>query len=71
MKSAETIQVEEPRYLRPRQAALRYSVSTVTLWRLIKAGVLPQPRRLGERCTLLDREATDAAFEKHLAGGAS
>ncbi|TWT18531.1 hypothetical protein FQY83_14220 [Luteimonas marina] len=71
MKSAEPMNVEEPRYLRPRQAARRYSVSTVTIWRMVKAGILPAPRKLGERVSLLDRAACDEAFERHLAGKAS
>ncbi len=71
MKAADPLPAEEPRYLRPRQAARRYGVSPVTLWRLVKAGILPAPRKLGERVSLLDRAACDEAFERHLAGKAS
>lgn len=35
--------------IRPREAAMRLSISRVTLWRLSRSGVLPAPVRLGKR----------------------
>jgi predicted DNA-binding transcriptional regulator AlpA len=52
----------DPLYLRERDITRRYGVGKSWFRELVAAGVLPQPRKLGSRCSVWERAALDAAF---------
>jgi predicted DNA-binding transcriptional regulator AlpA len=51
-----------PRGLRREDAAAYIGVSPATFDELVKAGRMPQPKRIGKR-TIWDRRQLDASFE--------
>ena len=70
MSHTAALNIDEPRYGRDRQIAARYGVSRVTIWRWANKGLIPKPRKVGQRIALFDIAKTDAAVEKMLADGA-
>jgi predicted DNA-binding transcriptional regulator AlpA len=54
--------VAAPIYLRERDVVARYRVGRSWFRELVADGVLPQPRRLGSRCSLWSCAELDAAF---------
>lgn len=47
--------------------AARYQVDRSTIYRWVAAGILPQPIRVGPKCTLFDVAACDAALAQRSA----
>ena len=50
-----------------REVASLLSIHPATVWRLCERGALPQPIRMGTRCTRWSLEAVKAAVERHQA----
>lgn len=48
-----------------KEVASLLSIHVATVWRMVQRGVLPQPIRLGTRCTRWSLEAVKAAVERH------
>lgn len=54
--------MDEPVFLRARDVVARYRVGRSWFHELVASGVLPQPRKLGTRCSIWSRDELDAAF---------
>lgn len=53
-KSSKAQSQASPRFLRDLDVARRYNVSRATIWRWVRIGVFPGPRRIGPATTRWD-----------------
>jgi prophage regulatory protein len=52
------------KYIRPLEIAENLGVDVATIWRWVKAGILPKPFRPTQRTTVFDAEQVQAALDK-------
>ncbi|MBV2138592.1 MAG: helix-turn-helix domain-containing protein [Candidatus Thiodiazotropha sp. (ex Ctena orbiculata)] len=47
------------KYLTVKEVSHRYGIGVSTVWQWVKEGLLPTPRRFGQRCTRWDADVLD------------
>jgi len=52
------------KYIRPLDIAENLNIDVATVWRWVKAGILPKPFKPTQRTTVFEAEAVQAALDK-------
>lgn len=47
------------KYIPAKEVASRYGVGISTIWQWVKSGLLPAPKKFGQRCTRWDTDELD------------